>query len=67
MTMKVPNQEKRADSYWRGSDFGSRRVWKPKSNPTGRMLTVCQALGLKDKNTRQVCFVFDGCVFLLIN
>lgn len=58
VTVQVPSQEKRADSYWEGSDSGSRRVWEHLSNPTARMLTVCQALDIKDPNTRQVFVLF---------
>ena len=67
MTVKVPSQEKRSDSYWRESDFGSRKGLEASLKPTVRMLTVCQAMDIKDKNTRQVFVVSECFVFLPIN
>lgn len=51
--------------YWWGTTWEVGRVWKHLSNSIERMLTVRQALDIKDKKTRQV--VFECFVFLLIN
>ena len=58
MTVKVPSQEKRSDSYWMGSDFGSRKSLEASGKPAVRMLMVCQILDKKDKNTGQLFVPF---------
>lgn len=62
MTVKVPTQEERADSYWRGSDFGSRKGLGESQTP---QWGCCQAKDIREKSTKQVFVCFWMLFFYL--